>query len=354
MKTFLSTSGTQIVLDSTPIRLIGFCFGNEVWERHDPPATHHSEKDYEWLKNMGLNVVRFYIHHQTIETQAGWHWIDQNVEWARNHGIYLILNLHIAPGGFQSLGDGDGLWGSEENQNQFVSFWKRMAERYKDETQVAGYALLNEPVPSESVEQWVTLADRTAKEIRKVDQHHILFLERAFYAKAANLPNDNLNFPVIDDSNVVYEFHTYQPYEYTHQGFEWTGIVDGGNYPDEQRTEYVNDSNGFDNTSSIQYQRNKAYLRASIDQYIDWGNRHQVPVYMGEFGTSIFSYRDDKGGASWMKDVLDIADEHQLNFTCHAYHENEAYGLFFDGSQLPTEDNCNKAMRELFKRYQLL
>ena len=65
-----------------------------------------------------MNAVRFYMNYRTFESDAapgknlddGWQWLDDNIAWAKRHGVYLILNMHVPPGGFQSLGNGKALW----------------------------------------------------------------------------------------------------------------------------------------------------------------------------------------------------------------------------------------------------
>lgn len=245
---FLHVSGKNIVDEKgNQVWLRGVAFGNEVWSEKEVPNTHHNEADMERVKLMNMNVVRFYLNYKTFESdaspyqykQTGWNWIDQNIAWAKKHGIYLILNMHAPQGGYQSQGTGNDLWQVEENQKRLCSLWAAIAQRYKDEKQIAGYGPVNEPVPTTSMAQWTSLASRLAGSIRQKDTNHILFIEKAIYVKGS--PEDaNLNFPVINDKNVVYEFHMYDPIRYTHQMFNWAGFSDGGKYPDENIVSFVN------------------------------------------------------------------------------------------------------------------
>jgi endoglucanase len=240
-KSFLRVSGTSIE-DSAgmPVQLQGVAFGNEVWSNDGVPATHHNEKDFERVKNMGMNLVRFYMNYKTFENdaspynykQSGWDWIDQNIIWARKHGVFLLLNMHVPQGGYQSQGTGDALWNIPENQNRLAALWKAIADRYKNEPQIIGFGLVNEPVPARSMQQWQQLAQKTINAIRSVDKSHIVFVEKAIWVKGADM-DANLNFPDVTDANLVYEFHSYDPIEYTHQLFSWAGFGEGGRYPDE-------------------------------------------------------------------------------------------------------------------------
>ncbi len=245
---FLTVSGKNIVKDGNPILLKGVAFGNEVWSDKEVPNTHHNEDDFIRVKNMNMNVIRFYINYKTFENdnapytykQAGWDWINQNIAWAKKHGIYLIVNMHVPQGGFQSQGNGDALWNTIENQNRLTALWKAIANQYKNESQIVGFGLVNEPVPTSSKQQWQLLAQRITDSIRKVDQQHILFIEKPIYIKNVSGEDADLNFLNINDNNVAYEFHIYDPYLYTHQLFSWSGLGDGGKYPDESIINYSN------------------------------------------------------------------------------------------------------------------
>ena len=241
----LRTSGRQIVDENgQEVWLRGVSFGNEVWHDTEIPTSHHNEADFRRVREMGMNAIRFYLNYRTFEDDAepyvykdsGWSWLDRNVAWAREHGVYLILNMHVPQGGFQSLGGGGALWEVEENQDRFAALWKAIAERYRDEPAIAGYDLLNEPYVTREKAQWETLAQRLVDEIRTVDDQHIIFVER-LNAIAGDWGNDEQNnFFLVDDQNIVYEFHFYTPFAFTHQLASWVSGADTPQrYPDETR-----------------------------------------------------------------------------------------------------------------------
>jgi endoglucanase len=147
--------------------------------------------------------------------------------------------MHYPQGGYQSQGTGDALWNINENQNRLTALWAAIAKRYKDEPAIIGFGLVNEPVPVSSLQQWKQLAQRITDAIRKEDKHHIVFVEKPIYIKSSPPEDANLNFPVINDNNLVYEFHTYDPLVYTHQLFDWANLGDGGKYPDENIISYT-------------------------------------------------------------------------------------------------------------------
>lgn len=234
------------VLDgkNQPILLRGVAFGNQVWQNVADPRKHHSEADYARLAAMHMNAVRFYLNAITLEDEnapgqykaAGWAWLDDNIAWAKRHGIYLILNMHFPPGGYQSLGAGKGLWENPDAQQRFIAMWKAIATRYRGEPIIAGYDLLNEPVVTRSIDQWKTLAESTISAIRQVDPNHAFFVERVNGVGSSWAENADRNFFRVGDPNVVYEFHFYKPLHFTHQNAHWVDFAaESTRYPDSDR-----------------------------------------------------------------------------------------------------------------------
>ena len=238
---FIHREGKTLQLNDEEIHLRGMSFGNLVWTDREIPSAHHNEKDYQRLADLGMNAIRFYLNYKTFEDdsspytykQTGWDWIDQNIVWAKKHGIYLILNMHVPQGGFQSQCEGTALWDTPANQDRLVELWKAIAEQYKDEPQIAAYDILNEPIPKDSVEQWFQLCNNIVEGIRTVDQNHLLITERAIAVNCDYGYNDgNYNYPPIDEENLMYTVHMYEPYAFSHQNLDWANTGDGGSYPD--------------------------------------------------------------------------------------------------------------------------
>ena len=240
-------AGQTLLQNDRVIMLNGVAFGNWVWENNlRQSMAHHNEQDFARLNQMGLNCVRFYLNYQWFEDdakpytykQAGWDWLDQNIAWAKKHGVYLMLNVHVPQGGYQSQGKGTALWDVAENQNRLAGWWREIARRYRTEATIAGYDLLNEPVTTRSIDQWKDLANKLVKSIRAVDTGHLIVVERLNAAAGEwKDVNGERNLFLVADDNVMYQFHTYDPFEYTHQQFTWAGRTPDENerYPNESK-----------------------------------------------------------------------------------------------------------------------
>lgn len=203
-----------------------------------------TQKDIQFLKRAGFNSVRVPIDYQffTTSNSAGFQLLDHLISWCRKAGIYVIIDMHDAPGGQTGANIDNGwnypwLYSSPEAQNELVSVWTRIANRYKDNPAVLGYDLLNEPIASyPSYEKFnkdlEPVYKKVAAGIRTVDTHHVLIMGGAQW---------DTNFTIFGppfDPNSMYTFHAY-----------WMPPV-----------------------------------QASIQKYIDFGAKYNVPMWLGESG----------------------------------------------------------------------
>lgn len=206
--------------------------------------------DIRFIKQSGLNSIRVPFNYRLFVTDdeppgmngPGYEMLDRIVKWCKSEGLYVILDMHAAPGG--QTGDNiDDSWGypflfeSEQSQDLTIKIWQTIADRYKDEPTVLGYDLLNEPIPqyfdtASLFPRLEPLYRRMVAGIRKVDRNHIVFLGGAQW---------NTNFKVFGppfDSKLAYTFHKY-----------WMDVK-----------------------------------QEAIQEYVDYGNTHNVPVWLGESG----------------------------------------------------------------------
>lgn len=245
-----------------------------------------TKEDIHFIKSTGFNHIRVPFNFKLflveddpdIYLEEGFKRLDDVIKWCREENLYLLLDLHAAPGG--QTGDNiDDSWSypflyeNEEAQQTTIALWKKLASRYKNEKIVIGYDLLNEPIPHyyENKEELNKLLEPFYKKltaaIRSVDKNHIIFLGGAQW---------NTNFKVFGapfDKNLAYTFHKY-----------WM--------PPEQK---------------------------EIQEYLDYGNKYQVPVYMGESGEN-----DDV----WIDSFRKLLDKNEIGWCFWPYKKmNSARGI---------------------------
>jgi len=192
-------------------------------------ANHFNRNDADSMASWGYNCVRVAMHYKwftlPIEDEpvageqtwldTGFELLDSLLDWCGDNGMYLILDLHGAPGGQghdRDISDYDpakpSLWESQENRDRTIALWAKLAERFKDEPWIGGYDLINEPnwnlgganVPLKQL--YMAITDT----IRAFDQNHIIFIEGNDFA------NNFTGLTPPWDDNLVYSFHKYATY----------------------------------------------------------------------------------------------------------------------------------------------
>jgi len=194
-----------------------------------------TKADIDWLKSQGFNSIRLPMHYNLYtlpieqEPVAGQNtWLTEGFErtdllaqWCADNEIYLILDMHAAPGGQgkdSNISDYDdtkpSLWESSANRQKMIALWQELATRYKDNEWIGAYDLINEPNwaftgtnqngcdENSNAPLRQLMVDITAA-IRQVDTNHMIIIE-------GNCWGNNYNgiFPLWDN-NMTLSFHKY-------------------------------------------------------------------------------------------------------------------------------------------------
>jgi hypothetical protein len=199
---------------------------------------HLRKVDIDSMKAWGFNSIRPALHYYwftpPIEDEPvageitwrnkGFELLDSLINWCTANEMYVILDMHGAPGGQgkdANISDYDpakpSLWESDLNKAKLVALWKKIAERCADEPYVGGYDLINEPnwtfSESNYAPLWNLYKDITTA-IREVDSNHMVIVEGNWFA------NDFNGLPAIWDDNLVLSFHKYWTYN-TQGSIDW-------------------------------------------------------------------------------------------------------------------------------------
>ena len=202
------------------VDLIGEEKAKEFWLAYR--KNYITEKDIEEIAAFGFNSVRVPFHYNLfisednpgVWKEDGFKILDDLLNWCSKDGLYVVLDMHCAPAGQtganidDSVDDHPKLWSGVLNQQKTIDVWRQIAKRYKDNTTLIGYDLLNEPIAPKFSEynnekDLLPLYKAIVSAIREVDNNHIIFLEGSNWATNFN------KFPKPFDSNVVYSFHRY-------------------------------------------------------------------------------------------------------------------------------------------------
>jgi endoglucanase len=213
----------------------------ETKEFYDTWLANNTRKiDIDSMRRWGFNSVRLPMHYNLYtlpiekEPVAGQNtWIDKGFKmtddllaWCKANHMYLILDLHAAPGGqgndlniSDRNTDNPSLWDSEANKQKMIALWRKLADRYKNEPNIAAYDIINEPNwgfddpanDKNGLKEKTNgplrklMVDITAA-IREVDKKHIIIIEGNGWGN-----NYNGILPPWD-KNMVLSFHKYWNY----------------------------------------------------------------------------------------------------------------------------------------------
>lgn len=227
-------AGTQTQFRNKLIQTIGVQNTNIFYQNW--LDNHFTRRDVDSMKVWGFNSVRVAMHYkwftlpiedepvagQDTWFESGFVRIDSLLDWCEANQMYLILDLHGAPGGQghdANISDYDpekpSLWESAENRRKTVALWRKLAQRYANEPWIGGYDLINEPnweLPNGTLlkQTYVNITNA----IREVDQNHMIIIEGNWFA------NDYTGLTPPWDNNMVYSFHKYWTYN-TLESIQW-------------------------------------------------------------------------------------------------------------------------------------
>ena len=243
-----------------------------------------TEDDIRFIASTGANTVRLPFHYKLFtdedymgktSNQDGFARVDSIVKWSKANNLYVILDMHDAPGGQtgDNIDDSFGypwLMENEEAQQLFCNIWKNIASYYKNEPAILGYELINEPIGhyfdnlDELNSRLQPLQKRAVAAIREVDPNHIILI---------GAPQWNSNFePLTDtdyDPQLMFTCHRY-----------------GGPATEE-----------------------------AITGYIAFRDHSNKPMYMGELG-----HNTDK----WQSDFVKVMKDNNIGYTFWPYKKRDS------------------------------
>jgi hypothetical protein len=248
---------------------------------------HTQQTDIDSMASWGFNSVRLPMNYDLFTLPVkdepvagkntwlpkGFKMVDDLLSWCKKNKIYLILDLHAAPGGqgtdlpiSNRKPDEPSLWQSQANQDKTVALWKKLATRYANEPNIGGYDILNETnwgftdtadthgINEKDNSRLRDFFIRITKAIREVDKKHIIYLEGNGFAN-----NYHGMFPLWDN-NLVISFHKY------------------GNFT----------------------------TKETIQNFLDYREKYNVPLWLGESG---------ENSNTWFTNTIRLMEDNDIGWS---------------------------------------
>ncbi len=259
---------------------------------------------------------------------------DQVLEWAKKRHVLIVLDLHSPPGSQASPGgymSAEGpLFTNPAAQAHFIEVWKKMALRYKANTTIWGFDLVNEPVDKDTTPNclnWQGLALAAGKAVREIDPSRTLIIEPPDWGGAGGFRY----FNPVPLERVVYSFHMYSPIRYTHQGVfkkdesavSYPGEIDGATW-------------------------NREALEQSMKPARDFAEKYRVQLYVGEFS----AIRWAPGAETYLADAISLFEKHGWDWSYHAFREWDGWDLEYTADKADKKPSATPTARlEAVEKY---
>jgi len=304
--------------------------------------SNYDKHDLEQIKSLGADVIRLPITlHSMTNGSPDYtldtlflYFLDQVVDWAEELDLKLILDNHVT----------DVI---DSNVDEIlIPVWTQMAEHYKNRSNNIFFEVLNEP-HGVSDNVWNTIQQSAVSAIRSVDQKHTIIVGPANWNSYKNL----LVMPIYSDSNLIYTFHFYDPFIFTHQGASWpstpltslSGVpfpYDAAHMPacpaDLAGTWVKSElATGYKTNGTV------ASITKLLNVATQFKNFRNVRMFCGEFGVyRLNSPNDDR--AFWYETVRKYLEENNISWTIWDY--KGGFGLYEKDSNELFDNDLNTSL----------
>ena len=306
--------------------------------------TWNTAQDIALIKAMGFDHVRLSVnpqpmfrHGQADRIPADYlGYLDSAVQMILDHGLAIILDVHPESDFKQKLATDDSF------VEQFEDYWRQLARHYSTTNpDFVALEILNEPEFHDRY-RWQGVQAKLAVAIREGAPLHTIIVAGAFWSSE----NELLFFDPLRDSNIIYNFHFYEPHIFTHQGATWST-----NYvhylkelpypstPDNVQPVAVLLPDAVNRLQAIHYgldQWNALRIEGEIGQVAAWAKRWNVSVTCNEFGV----YRkaaNPQDRAAWISDVRTTLEKHGIGWTMWDY--SGGFGVVTKQNGQPVPDD---------------
>lgn len=244
--------------------------------------------------------------------------LDRAVDTMLNHGLSVIIDIHPNDDYKQQMRS------SDDAVDRFTMLWRKLAAHYatRDPDRIF-FEILNEPELHDRY-RWSGIQESVAAAIRQAAPQNTIIATGANYS---NIP-ELLALQPLADGNVIYNFHFYEPHEFTHQGATWGPAwwtyTHSIPYPPQNAsmqtllTEVPDAADRYELENYWLDQWNGTRIRMLIDEAAAWARSHNVPLLCDEFGV-YRQYADPESRAHWIRDVRTALEADGIGWTMWEY-----------------------------------
>lgn len=311
--------------------------------------TFMTEQDFARIHSWGLDHVRLTLDNRDFEEDPdslmdrdeAFYYMDLCLEWCQKYDLNVIFDLHRAQGVRYDMSEPPtDFLSKEENRLRFIHIWEEIARHYRGITKpVIMFELLNEVCDCTGY-LWNELYIRTVSAIRRIDQTRYLLIGSNEQNSVFRLKELRL----LDDENVIYNFHFYEPLMFTHQHAHFSEDMvlydQTVTYPGEitgfieflrKHPEYISKFSHVALENRVDKESMKRLLKDAFD-FVDYSGKE---LYCGELG--VIDTVDAIDAANWINDCIRLLEEHQIGHALWNYKE-EDFGFIDEKGNVKLKD----------------
>ena len=322
-----------------------------------------TDAHFALLKQLGFTYVRIpvgqYIlfNHENPSqlNPVNLQYVDAAVQNAIHHGLAVTLNYHTASDDFEKT-----LPLNMANQDKLATYWKAVATYFRKYGQKEiFFEVYNEPhiasngtMPGTSRTWWKAVQEKLIKNIRSADPDHFIIAGGEAWNSIDGL---QLLTPYKVD-NIVYNFHFYDPFTFTHQGATWAGDVMAKlrdiPYPSSPEavkpiTDTATDQEVKDLVTWYGSEEwNKEKIATSIQRAVDWSAaNNNAAIICNEFGSyQLVAPRQSR--LNFITDIRSVFEEKKIGWAM--WEMDEGFGFINysgnDRTSFTTDDEVLHAL----------
>lgn len=263
------------------------------------------EEDFRRIGAWPVDHVRIPVDYNVLEDDhggydaPGWERLDWALSQCEKLNLKVIIDLHKTAGFSFDAGEWEtGFFGSEAYQARFLRLWEEIARRYGKLSDWVAFELLNEVTDAAFIDVWNRVAGEAIRRIRAIAPE-VFILVGSYHNNSAPAVKD-LDAPA--DKRVVYNFHCYDPVEYTHQGAYWVDWMDKSvRIP-------------FDASGVTEETFEKLFAPA-----LEKAREHGASLYCGEYG--VIDVVDPEDAVKWFKVINAVFEKYGIARAVWSYKE---------------------------------
>lgn len=269
-----------------------------------------TEPDFEKIASWGLDHVRIPVDYNVLEnedgsySESGFTRVENALGLAKKYGLNAVIDLHKTAGfSFDKDEQESGFFDNEKFQERFYRLWEELSKHFGKDSDYVAFELLNEVTEQRFSDAWNRISRECIKRIRVYAPDTLILLGSYWN----NSPESVKDLEKPYDDKVIYNFHCYSPFEFTHQGAPWVDCIDH-----DARFHFED----VENTPE--------YFEKLFAEAMETAKKNGTTLYCGEYG--VIDRAEPADALKWFKVINSVFEKYGIARAAWSYKQMD-FGL---------------------------